>query len=54
MTGREASDLRRTGEAQHNRSTEAEIGRKSGLINADVEALEQARDARPVEPIHFE
>ncbi len=36
----------------------AEIGRKHGVTNADVEALEQAleqvRDRRPAEPMRFE
>ena len=31
----------------------AEIGRKAGLTNADVEALEAAREARPAEPIRL-
>jgi antitoxin FitA len=33
--------------AQHNRSTEAEI-------RAILEALQQARDSRPAEPMRFE
>jgi plasmid stability protein len=32
----------------------AEISRKMGLTNADVEALEQFRDRRPAEPMQFE
>lgn len=32
----------------------AEIGRKYGVTRADVEALEQARDTRPAEPMRFE
>ena len=36
----------------------AEISRKMGLTNADIEALEQSleqvRDARPAEPMRFE
>ena len=36
----------------------SEIGRKHGITNADVEALEQAleqvRDTRPAEPMRFE
>lgn len=36
----------------------AELSRKNGLTNADVEALEQAiedaRDTRPAEPMRFE
>jgi plasmid stability protein len=36
----------------------AEISRKNGLTNADVEALEEAieeaRDTRPAEPMRFE
>ncbi len=32
----------------------AEISRKLGLTNADVEALEQVRDTRPAEPMRFE
>lgn len=32
----------------------AEMSRKIGLTNADVEALEQARDTRPAEPLRFE
>jgi antitoxin FitA len=35
-------------------TTLAEMSRKIGLTNADVEALERARDARPAEPPHFE
>jgi len=31
----------------------AEIGRKIGLTNADIEVLEQARDRKPVEPLRF-
>jgi plasmid stability protein len=29
------------------------MGRTIGLTNADVEALEQARDTEPAKPIHF-
>jgi plasmid stability protein len=32
----------------------AEISRKIGLSNADVEALEQVRDRKPAEPLRFE
>jgi antitoxin FitA len=32
----------------------AEMSQKIGLTNADVEALEQARDNRPAEPLRFE
>jgi len=32
----------------------SEISRKIGLTNADVEALEQARDTKPAEPLRFE
>ena len=32
----------------------AEMSRKIGLTNADVEALEQARDRKPAEPMRFE
>ncbi|HUG61969.1 MAG TPA: plasmid stabilization protein [Methylomirabilota bacterium] len=32
----------------------SEIGQKYGITNADVEALEQVRDTRPAEPMHFE
>ena len=32
----------------------SEIGRNCGLTNADVEALEQARDTGPAEPPRFE
>jgi len=32
----------------------AERSGKIGLTNADVEALEQARDAKPAEPLRFE
>ena len=32
----------------------AEISRKAGLTNADVETLEQARDVSPAEPLRFE
>lgn len=35
-------------------STLAELGRAAGLTNADVEALEAARDGRPAEPLRFE
>jgi antitoxin FitA len=32
----------------------AEMSRKIGLTNADVEALEQGRDRKPAEPLRFE
>ena len=32
----------------------ARMSRKIGLTNADVEVLEQARDARPAEPMRLE
>jgi len=32
----------------------AEMSRKIGLTNADVEALEKGRDQRPAEPLRFE
>ncbi len=32
----------------------SEVSRKMGLTNADIEALEQVRDARPAEPMRFE
>jgi plasmid stability protein len=32
----------------------SEMSRKIGLTNADVEALEQARDTRPAEPMRIE
>ena len=32
----------------------AEMSRKIGLTNADVEALEQTRDTKPAEPLRFE
>jgi len=32
----------------------AEKSRKIGLANADVEALEETRSARPAEPLRFE
>ena len=31
----------------------AEASRKNGLTNADVEALGQARDSKPAEPLRF-
>jgi hypothetical protein len=31
-----------------------EMSRRIGLTNADIEALEQARDTRPAEPMNFE
>lgn len=31
-----------------------EIGRKHDVTNADVEAIEQTRDARPAEPLRFD
>jgi len=31
----------------------AEMSRKIGLSNADVEALEQGRDARPAQPLRL-
>lgn len=32
----------------------SEIGRKHGITNADVEAIEQVRDRRPAEPMTFD
>jgi plasmid stability protein len=32
----------------------AEMSRKIGLTNADVDALEQTRDMQPAEPLRFE
>ena len=32
----------------------ADIARRAGLTNEDVEALEQARDSAPAEPLGFE
>jgi antitoxin FitA len=32
----------------------AELSRKIGLTNADVEALEQTRGTKPAEPLNFE
>ena len=32
----------------------SEMSRKIGITNADVEALEKARDARPAQPMRFE
>jgi plasmid stability protein len=32
----------------------AEVSRSMGLTNADIEALERVRDARPAEPMRFE
>jgi plasmid stability protein len=32
----------------------ADMSRKIGLTNADVDALEQARDSTPAEPVRFE
>ncbi|MGE0629594.1 MAG: plasmid stabilization protein [Hyphomicrobiaceae bacterium] len=32
----------------------ADMSRKIGLTNADVEVLEQTRDNRPAEPVHLE
>lgn len=32
----------------------AEIGRKYGITNEDVEAIEQVRDRRPAEPMTFD
>jgi plasmid stability protein len=32
----------------------AEMSRKIGLTNADVDALEQTRDIKPAEPLRFE
>ncbi len=32
----------------------ADMSRKIGLSNADVEALDQARDNKPAEPLRFE
>jgi plasmid stability protein len=35
-------------------TTLAEMSRKIGVTNADVEALEKARDTKPAEPLSFE
>jgi antitoxin FitA len=32
----------------------ADMSRKIGLTNADVEALQQARDGKPAEPLRFQ
>lgn len=32
----------------------AEASRRMGLTNADIEAIEQVRDARPAEPLKLE
>ncbi|MEQ8344211.1 MAG: plasmid stabilization protein [Sneathiellaceae bacterium] len=32
----------------------ADMSRKIGVTNADVEALDQARDRKPAEPLRFE
>ena len=32
----------------------SDVSRKMGLTNADIEALEQVREARPAEPMRFE
>ena len=32
----------------------AEMSRKIGLTNTDVEAIEKARDTQPAEPLRFE
>jgi antitoxin FitA len=32
----------------------SQMSQKIGLTNADVEALEKARDVRPAEPMNFE
>lgn len=32
----------------------AEISRKMGLTNTDIEAIEQVRDKRPAKPMSFE
>jgi plasmid stability protein len=32
----------------------AEVSRKMGLTNADIEAIEETRDRRPAEPFRFE
>jgi plasmid stability protein len=32
----------------------ADMSRRIGLTNADVEALERAREAEPAEPLHLE
>jgi plasmid stability protein len=32
----------------------AEVSRKMGLTNADIEAIEETRDRRPAEPLRFE
>lgn len=31
-----------------------EIGKKYGITNADIEAIEEVRDKRPAEPVRFE
>lgn len=35
-------------------TTLSEASRKLGLTNADIEALDQVRDATPAEPMRFE
>ena len=35
-------------------TAQAEMNRKIGLANADIEALEQARDIKPAKPLRFE
>ena len=32
----------------------SDVSRRMGLTNADIEALEQVREARPAEPMRFE
>lgn len=32
----------------------SQLGRDAGLTNADFEALDQARDRKPAEPLNFE
>lgn len=32
----------------------AELSRKLGITNADIEAIEQVRDRRPAEPMRFD
>ena len=34
-------------------TTLSQMSQKIGLTNADVDALDQARDARPAEPMQF-
>ena len=43
----------RPAERLHLGTALAEMSRKIGLTNADVEALDQARDRTPAEPLRF-